>query len=132
MKNTGGWHKGRLSKGSNADQIMEQVKKGGTVLAEDESAPKAAEVAHPRPRPASWLLPGAQRTLRARASRGPPARGCARPNHPHAPPFFQLPVLTPGGTTQDEARLALLNDAIADRDRIEGLFVSLWASHGLG
>ncbi len=34
-------------------------------------------------------------------------------------------MLTPGGTTQDEARLALLNDAIADRDRIEGLFVSV-------
>ncbi len=47
MKNSGGWHKGRLSKGSNADQIMEQVKKGGTVLAEDVSASKAAEVAHP-------------------------------------------------------------------------------------
>lgn len=52
MKSTGGWHKGRLGKGSNADKIMEQVKKGGTVLAEDESAPKAAEVATYPPAPA--------------------------------------------------------------------------------
>lgn len=39
--------------------------------------------------------------------------------------FVQLPVPTPGGNTQDEARLALVNDALAERDRVEGLFGSV-------
>ena len=38
MKQTGGWHRGRLQKTSNADQIMEQVKKGGNVVMDDEPA----------------------------------------------------------------------------------------------
>ena len=42
MKDTGGWHKGRLGKGSNAAAIMEHVKKGGTVTADDDQAGKKA------------------------------------------------------------------------------------------
>ena len=34
---TGGWHQGRLGKSSNADKIMEQVKKGETISADDTS-----------------------------------------------------------------------------------------------
>jgi hypothetical protein len=45
MKSAGGWHKGRLSKDSNTEKIMELVKKGGAVLADDEAPQKAAEVA---------------------------------------------------------------------------------------
>ena len=42
MKNNGGWHKGRLSKGSNAEKIMEQVKKGGSILPDDDKGPGSA------------------------------------------------------------------------------------------
>ena len=78
MKQTGSWHKGRLGKKtSNADAIMEQVKKGGSVTAADDSGAKQPE----------------------------------------------LPVLAPGGganSSEEEARLALVKDALAERDRAEG------------
>ncbi len=75
MKSAGGWHKGRLSKDSNVEKIMEQVKKGGAVLADEEAPPKDVE--------------------------------------------REIPVMS-GGSVQDEARMALVSDANADRDRIPG------------